>query len=87
MSVQAYGGTIVGDTFTVQLTDEWRSGVVSGYRIPVEVFDKLVDEGIEWTVFIDPNRGRYTASIDDWLDYSFYEDDERHLSQSRMTRG
>lgn len=80
-----FGGSISGRIFTVNVTPEWMSGEVVGYTLVN--LDELVDEGVQWVVFVDPNRGRYTSSIDDWLEYSILEDGRWHLRQSYMTRG
>lgn len=42
------------------------------YSMPVDEFDRLVDEGYDDIVVITP-RQRYIASIDEWLDYSYID--------------
>lgn len=41
-------------------------------NIPTDDFDRLVDEGYDDILVITP-RGRYVASIDEWLDYSYID--------------
>jgi hypothetical protein len=71
----------------VILTDAWRSSKFTGYYISDEVFEALIDAGVDTIVFVDPNRGRYTSTIDDWQEYGVYDDDGVHLRQSWMTYG
>lgn len=40
--------------------------------IPVEDFDQLVDDGYELIVIITPTK-RYTASIDEWMDFGYLD--------------
>ncbi len=69
---------------TIQATDEYRSSLFAGYHLPSAMIDGLVDEGFETIVFLDPNRGRYVSTLDDWLDYGVERDGDIHLRQSRM---
>ena len=87
MAELLYGGAKSGDTWTVQVTDGWRSSKFTGFQISNEAFEALIDAGIEYVVFVDPNRGRYTSSIDDWQEFGVDEDDVIHLRQSWMSYG
>lgn len=80
-----YGGSISGRIFTVTVTDEWMSETLMGYVL--HNLDELVEDGVQWVMFVDPNRGRYTSSIEDWLEHSVLHNGAWHLSQSHMTRG
>ena len=40
--------------------------------IPVEDFDQLLDDGYELIVITTPSK-RYTATVDDWLDYGYLD--------------
>ena len=87
MADNLYGGTLSGSTWTVQATDGWRSSKFTGFAISDEVLEALIDAGVELIVFVDPNRGRYTSSIDDWQEYGVDDDDVTHLRQSWMSYG
>ena len=86
-STEFYGGSLNRQTWTVLVTDGWRSGKFAGYSISDEVFEALIDAGVETVVFVDPNRGRCTSTIEDWQDYSVRDDDSLHLRQSWMSYG
>lgn len=81
-----YGGLVLSDSWVIDVSDEYRSGLVDGYRLPEWVFEALVDENIETLAFVDSGRGRYTSSVEDWQDYGVLDDEFRHLRQSRMSR-
>ena len=82
-----YGGSLNGGTWTVIVGELWRSPKFAGFHIPDEVFEALIDAGAETVVFIDPNRGRYTSTIEDWQDYGIDDDGSVHLRQSWMVYG
>jgi hypothetical protein len=82
-----YGGTIVGKSWNVPLTDEYKSDILNGYRLSDSIIDELVDLDVMLIVFIDKERGRYTSTIEDWIDNSVWKDGENHLLQSKMSRG
>lgn len=69
------------------VTDEWKSEKFTGFKIPFEVFDALVDAGVETIVFVDPNRGRYTSTVEDWQAFGAEYGDSWHLRQNWMARG
>jgi hypothetical protein len=62
-------------------------------HFPIEVaeFDALVDEGYDDIVIVSP-KGRYIATVDEWLDYGYIDvnDDDgtevRVLQRSYMAR-
>lgn len=66
---------------------EHLSDILIGYAIDEDVFDAFVDDNVDYIVFIDPNRARYSSTVDDWLDYGTRTDGCIHLGQSRMSRG
>ena len=35
-------------------------------------FDQIVDDGYDIIVFVTP-KGRYTAGVDEWQDYGYYD--------------
>lgn len=82
-----YGGNILGKIWTVQVTDEHKSDIMSGYVLTDTVIDELVDKDVRFIVFIDKERGRYTSTVEDWLDNAVWKDGENHLLQSKMTHG
>ena len=82
-----YGGNIIGKIWSVQVSDEWKSSILTGYKISDTLIDELVDNDVRFIMFIDPERGRYTSSIEDWLDNAVWDDGENHLLQSKMTHG
>ena len=73
-------------TVTIPITDEIKSGMFAGYRLPVEEIDGYIDDLIELIVFYDPNRGRYVSSIDDWQENGVDDGSHLHLRQSYMDR-
>lgn len=82
------GGVIRGNTWTVAYnTESYYSDKFYGFQIPDEVFDALIDAGVETIVFVDPGRGRYTSLIDDWLELGVDWNDSMHLRQSWMIHG
>jgi hypothetical protein len=87
LSANFFGGRLRGDVWTVMINDSWRSSKFTGYKIEYEVFEALIDAGVDTIVFVDPNRGRYTSSIEDWQEYSVLYDDFFHLRQSWMDYG
>lgn len=44
------------------------------FAINSDEFDRIVDDGYDFIVIVTPAR-RYTASIDDWYDYSWLDVD------------
>lgn len=83
------GGEIRNNTYTLTAEDRHRSHLFPGFTLPSYILHNLGNEGVENIVFIDPNRGRYTSTLEDWID-SGVEDPAKmwtHLNQSRMTRG
>ena len=42
------------------------------HAIEIDEFDRLVDEGYDDIVIVSP-RGRYIASIDEWLDFGYID--------------
>lgn len=79
------GNKIVFDAYD----DEYKSDRFEGYRLPDYTMNQIVDAGIDFIVFLDPNRGRYTISVDDWLDYAVDSEYDQwtHCRQSWMDRG
>lgn len=73
-------------TKTYPSTDPYLSDMFAGYKLPDSVLDELVDENVDTIVFIDPNRGRYVSSVEDWQDYGVADGWFTHLRQSRMVR-
>jgi len=73
-------------TVTYPAADPYLSDMFAGYKLPDSVLDELVDADVETIVFIDPNRGRYVSSLDDWQDSGVADGWHTHLRQSRMVR-
>ncbi len=71
---------------TYQIDDTNMSHMFAGYKLPDSTLDELVDADIETVVFVDPNRGRYVSSLEDWQDYGVADNGDTHLRQSRMVR-
>lgn len=85
---EVYGGSLQGDTLTIRVTPDVMSSQTTGYRFPVSTLDAIVEDGrVAWIIFVDPNRGRYTSDIEDWVEHSVLYDDGWHLSQRNMTHG
>lgn len=83
------GGSLSGKTWSIHVTDKERSTLFDGYTLPDDVFDQLVDHDVEYIVFIDPNRGRYTSTVEDWQSFGVQDgrSPDTHLRQSWMDRG
>lgn len=74
-------------TVTYNITDDVMSQMFAGYKLPDYTLDELVDADVETLAFVDPNRGRYVSSLEDWQDYGVADDNGyTHLRQSRMVR-
>ncbi len=73
-------------TYTIPVDDSVMSDIFAGYVLPDATLDRLVDEGYDQIMFVDPARGRYVSSIEDWQDYGVPDSDTlaTHLRQSRM---
>lgn len=78
----------MNDTVVIDAEDRM-SSLFAGYTLTDLELDGFVDQGIEFIVFLDPNRGRYTSTISDWQDYGVSDPTLPivHLRQSRMDRG
>ncbi len=77
----------MNNTVIIDVDDAHMSGLVIGYRLSDTELDGFVDQGIEFIVFLDPNRGRYTSTVEDWQNYGVPTETDIHLRQSRMSRG
>lgn len=87
-SITIGDGVLVGSYYTVNAYDDhYKSGKFAGYRLQSDVVDQLVDLDADWIVFLDPNRGRYTISLEDWQDYRIIDGEWEHVRQSRMSLG
>jgi hypothetical protein len=90
VTVQYFGdGRIRSNNFEIVVTDRVKSDKLVGYRLPASLIERLIDENVDNIIFVDPNRGRYTISLDDWLDYRVWGDTDQyqHVSQGFMDRG
>lgn len=83
------GGSLSNKTWNIHVTDNERSTLFDGYVLSDDVFDQLVDSDVENIVFIDPNRGRYTSTVEDWQEFGVQDGRSQytHLRQSWMDRG
>lgn len=86
---QLSDGVIRNGTYFLTVTDKYKSSKVAGYRLSDWIIETLIDEAVEDLVFVDPNRGRYTISLDDWMEHRIWSDHDQwqHVPQSRMARG
>lgn len=82
-------GRLKNGTWTIMATDRHKSNKLDGYRLSDITVETLIDQDVEYIVFVDLNRGRYTISMDDWLEYRVWSqtDQWQHVAQSRFTRG
>ena len=82
-------GRLRNGTWTIVLTDAHKSNKLTGYRLPESTIDELIEHDVEYIVFVDLNRGRYTISLEDWLDCRVWAEGDhwQHVSQSRFDRG
>lgn len=71
-------GYVRNGVWSVHVTSEYRSKMFAGYRLPEAELFQMVDANVEYTLFIDPERGRYTANIEDWLDNSVSDKTYQH---------
>lgn len=46
--------------------------VTLSFHLPVDDFDRIVDEGYDVIVFVT-SKSRYTAGVDEWQDYGYYD--------------
>lgn len=82
-------GRIRGQNFEIIVNDAVRSDKLNGFRLGDSVIEQLVDQDVEMIVFIDLNRGRYSISLEDWLEYRVWDDASQfqHVAQAKMSRG
>jgi acyl CoA:acetate/3-ketoacid CoA transferase alpha subunit len=71
----------------INVYSEHMSELFPGFKLPSSIVDGLVDQGVTMLVFVDPNRGRFSISMDDWIDYRVIDNVYDHIRQSRMDRG
>jgi hypothetical protein len=71
---------------TYPVNDTVTSDMFAGYKLSDATLDQLVDEGYDLIMFVDPNRGRYLSSIEDWQEFGVADGWNTHLRQSRMDR-
>lgn len=45
------------------------------FHLSASLFNTIVDSGCEIIVIITPKR-RYVASVDDWMDYGYFDVDD-----------
>jgi hypothetical protein len=72
---------IRGDTAFFRIVDQAKTVIMAD-----DVIDELVDKGVEYVVMTAPS-GRYTASIDDWLERADLSNVGFEMPLWRMTRG
>ena len=85
-------GRLKNGVFTVVVTDQFKSDRVAGYRLPDQTIEQLIEENANDICFVEvdgPKRGRYTISMEDWLDYRVWSDKDQwqHVSRSFFARG
>lgn len=84
-------GRIRNRNYEIVVTDREKSDKLAGYRLSDEIIEQLIDQNVENIVFVDLNRGRYTISLEDWLEYRVWDDltadPFQHVAQSHMDRG
>jgi len=78
----------VSKTETFRVHDVYVSEKVNGYKLPDVTLDWLIDKDIEFVVMLD-DKGRHVSTIEDWQEFSQYDDDTGwyHLSRTHFTRG
>ncbi len=71
-------------THVIKTTEDFSTFVLS-----TDDFDYLLDHGFDDIAIVTP-RGRWVASIDDWLDYSYFDNrdhvDIRVMNKSYMSK-
>ena len=84
-----HDGRVQNHTFFLTVADRHRSDKLSGYRLPDATIEDLTERGVEYITFVDVNRGRYTISLEDWIESRVWSDTDQwqHVSQTFMTRG
>lgn len=90
MTIEYVGdGRIRAKNYEIVITDAVRSPKLAGYQLASDIVEQLVDRDVENIVFVDLNRGRYTISLEDWLDYRVWDEItlNQHVAQSHMDRG
>lgn len=72
-------------TKVIRTTDDF-----STFILTTDDFDAILDQGFDDIAIVTP-RGRWVASVDDWLDYSYFDNrnyqDIRVMNKSYMAKG
>lgn len=85
-------GRLKNGVFTLIVTDQFKSNKLSGYRLSDEIIGQLMENDVEFIVFVEvdgPRKGRYTIDLEDWLDYRLWSEGDQwqHVARSRFDRG
>lgn len=82
-------GKLRNNNYYITVNENVMSDKLIGYRLSDSLVEMLVDNDVENIVLIDKDRGRYTISLEDWLEHRVWSsvDQWQHVAQSRMSRG